>query len=95
MPRSSRLAACFQVSVRFAFVNHKAVLVSTHTKPQMASSFLVQSGMFVGSGLTHSRFFTTEKKRRNLSHIFMRVIKVVLFQTRRFLEGSFRCFRGG
>jgi hypothetical protein len=57
-----RLVPCFQVSVRFAFVNHKAVLVSTHTKPQMAMSFLVKSGIPIGSGLTHSRFFATEKE---------------------------------
>jgi hypothetical protein len=65
-----RLVACFQVSVRCAFVNHKAVLVSTHTKPQMAMSFLVRSGMPAGSVLNHSRFFATEKEAAQfVSHL--------------------------
>jgi hypothetical protein len=70
MPGSSRLVPCFQVSVRYAFVNHKVVLVSTHTRPQMAMSFLVETGMPVGSGPVQSRFFATEKEAREfVSHI--------------------------
>jgi hypothetical protein len=54
--------ACFQVSVQFAFSNHKAVLVSTHIKPQKAPAFLVNLGLPYGRGLKRRRFFHSEKE---------------------------------
>jgi hypothetical protein len=53
---------CYQVLVRYAFIQHKAVLVSTHTKKQNARAFLVRSGLPFGSALKHRRFFKTEKE---------------------------------
>jgi hypothetical protein len=57
-----RLVPCFQVSVQFAFSNHKAVLVSTHIKQQQAPAFLVRAGLPFGSGLKYRRFFLSEKE---------------------------------
>jgi hypothetical protein len=57
-----RLISCFQVSVQFAFCNHKAALASTHIKQQKAPAFLVLSGLPFGHGLKYSRFFKTEKE---------------------------------
>jgi hypothetical protein len=62
MPDQKRKAPCFQVSVQFAFSNHKAVLVSAHIKPQKAPAFLVSSGLPVGRGLKYRRFFYSEKE---------------------------------
>jgi hypothetical protein len=68
--RSHHVTACFQVSVRFAFSNHKAVLVSTHIKRQNAPAFLVSLGLPVGRGLKHRRFFKTkEEADRYVSHL--------------------------
>jgi hypothetical protein len=53
---------CYQVLVQFAFVQHKPVLVSTHTKKQRAKAFLVLFGLPFGSTLRHRRFFRTEKE---------------------------------
>jgi hypothetical protein len=53
---------CFQVTARFAFSQHKPVLVSTHIKKQNAKAFLVLSGLPFGSVLKHSRFFHTEQE---------------------------------
>jgi hypothetical protein len=53
---------CYQVSVQYAFIQHKAVLVSTHTKKQNARAFLVRSRLPFGSGLKHRRFFKTKKE---------------------------------
>jgi hypothetical protein len=53
---------CYQVSVRFAFIQHKAVLVSTHVQQQKAKAFLVRSGVPFGSGLKYRRFFKTKKE---------------------------------
>jgi hypothetical protein len=61
---------CYQVVVRYAFIQHKAVLVSTHIKKQNARAFLVRSGLPFGSGLKHSRFFKTEKEAvKFVSHL--------------------------
>jgi hypothetical protein len=56
------LIACFQVSVQFAFSNHKTVLVSTHIKPHKAPAFLVKFGLPFGHGLKHRCFFYSEKE---------------------------------
>lgn len=54
---------CYQVSARFAFIRHKAALVSTHIKKHHnARPFLVQSGLLFGSGLKVSRFFCSKKE---------------------------------
>jgi hypothetical protein len=53
---------CYQVLVQYAFIQHKAVLVSTHTKKQNAKPFLVLSGLPFGSGLKYRRFFKTKKE---------------------------------
>jgi hypothetical protein len=53
---------CYQVLVRYAFIQHKAVLVSTHIKKQHATVFLVRSGLPFGHGLKHRRFFKTERE---------------------------------
>jgi hypothetical protein len=53
---------CYQVLVRYAFIQYKPVLVSTHIKKQYARAFLVRSGLPFGSGLKHSRFFHSEKE---------------------------------
>jgi hypothetical protein len=60
--RAHHLIACFQVSVQFAFFNHKAVLVSTHIKPHKAPAFLVNLGLPFGHGLKQRRFFYSEKE---------------------------------
>jgi hypothetical protein len=60
--RTSPLIPCFQVAVRFAFSSHKAVLVSTHIKPQKAPAFLALSGLPCGRGLKYRRFFHSEKE---------------------------------
>jgi hypothetical protein len=36
---------CYQVSVQYTFIHHKAVLVSTYIKKQTAKAFLVRSGL--------------------------------------------------
>jgi hypothetical protein len=53
---------CYQVSVQFAFIRHKTVLVSTHIKKQKAKAFLIFSGLPFGSGLKYRRFFKTKKE---------------------------------
>ena len=53
---------CYQGTVQFAFINHKAFLVSTHIKPQKAKPFLVMSCLPFGRSLKHSRFFLTQKE---------------------------------
>jgi hypothetical protein len=53
---------CYQVLVRFAFCNHKAVLVSTSVKRTKAKPFLVTTGLPFGHGLKYRRFFATEKE---------------------------------
>jgi hypothetical protein len=53
---------CYQVLVRYAFIQHKAVLVSTHVKKQTAKAFLVLSGLPFGNTLKHRRFFKTKKE---------------------------------
>jgi hypothetical protein len=53
---------CYQVSARFAFQQHKPVLVSVGTKKQEAKAFLVLSRLPFGHGLKYSRFFETEKE---------------------------------
>jgi hypothetical protein len=53
---------CYQVLARFAFSQHKAVLVSTHIKKQKAQAFLVKSRLPFGSGLKYRRFFRTKKE---------------------------------
>jgi hypothetical protein len=62
---------CYQVIVQYAFVQHKAVLVSTHIKKQKnVQGFLVLSGIPFGHGLKHSRFFSTEKEAEQfVSHL--------------------------
>jgi hypothetical protein len=53
---------CYQVLVQYAFIQHKAVLVSTHTKKQKVKAFLVISGLPFGSGFKYRRFFRTKKE---------------------------------
>jgi hypothetical protein len=53
---------CYKVLVRYAFIQHKAVLVSTHIKKQNAKAFLVRSGLPFGSGLKHRCFFRTKEE---------------------------------
>ena len=53
---------CYQVLVRYAFIQYKPVLVSTHTRKQNAKAFLVRSGLPFGSGLKYRRFFKTKKE---------------------------------
>jgi hypothetical protein len=53
---------CYQVSVRFAFNQHKPILVATHIKRQNVGVFLVLSGLPFGSGLKYRRFFHTKKE---------------------------------
>jgi hypothetical protein len=53
---------CYQVLVRYTFIQHKAVLVSTHTKKQNARAFLVRSGLPFGFVLKQRRFFKTKKE---------------------------------
>jgi hypothetical protein len=61
---------CYQVLVRYAFIRHKVVLVSTHTKKQNVKAFLVRSGLPFGHGLKHRRFFKTEQEAAQyVSHL--------------------------
>jgi hypothetical protein len=61
---------CYQVSVQYAFIRHKPVLVSTHIKKQNAKAFLVQSCLPFGHGLKHRRFFRTEQEAAQfVSHL--------------------------
>ena len=53
---------CHQVLAQFAFIQHKPVLVSTHTKKQNARAFLVLSGLPFGSVLKQRHFFKTKKE---------------------------------
>jgi hypothetical protein len=53
---------CYQVLVQYAFIQHKAVLVSTHIKKQNAGAFLVRLGLPFGSGLKYRRFFKTKNE---------------------------------
>jgi hypothetical protein len=54
---------CYQVSVRFAFVQHKAFLVSTSIKAQPnVKAFLVNSGLPFGHGLKVNHFFSSQKE---------------------------------
>jgi hypothetical protein len=53
---------CYQVLVRFAFRQHKAVLVSTAVKKQKAPAFLAASGLPFGSPCKHCRWFATKKE---------------------------------
>jgi hypothetical protein len=57
-----RLIACFQVSVQFAFSNHKAALVSIRIKQQKAPALLVRANLPFGHGLKYRRFFHSEKE---------------------------------
>jgi hypothetical protein len=61
---------CYQVLVQYAFIQHKAVLVSTHIKKQNVRAFLVRSGLPFGHGLKHRRFFRTEQEAAQyVSHL--------------------------
>jgi hypothetical protein len=61
---------CYQVLAQYAFIHHKAVLVSTHIKKQNARAFLVLSGLPFGSALKHRRFFRTEQEAAQfVSHL--------------------------
>jgi hypothetical protein len=52
---------CYQVTARFSFINHKAMLVSTNIKKlDNAQVHLVLSGFTFGSGLKICRFFLTK-----------------------------------
>ena len=53
---------CFQVSVQFAFLQHKPALVSTSIKKQNAPARLVLLPLPYGHGLKYRRFFRTEKE---------------------------------
>jgi hypothetical protein len=53
---------CYQVTVQFAFHQHRPALVSTHVKKKNAKSFLVLSGLPFGFVLKHRRFFRTKKE---------------------------------
>jgi hypothetical protein len=53
---------CYQVSIQYAFIHHKAVLVSTHIKKQSARAFLVRLSLPFGHGLKHRRFFRTDQE---------------------------------
>jgi hypothetical protein len=61
---------CYQVLVQYAFIQHRPVLVSIHTKKQNARAFLVRSGLPFGFVLKHRRFFVTEKEAgQYVSHL--------------------------
>jgi hypothetical protein len=66
---------CYQVLVRYAFIQHKAVLVSTHTKKQNARAFLARSGLPFGSGLKYRRFFKTKKEAAQYVSYLLAVYK--------------------
>jgi hypothetical protein len=85
---------CYQVLARFVFHQGRPALVSTHIKKQNAKAFLVLSGISFGSASLLGAFSTPEKKRLGMPLIFMRSIRAVLFQIRRFPAASFICFRG-
>jgi hypothetical protein len=53
---------CYQVLARFAFSQHKPILVATHLKKQNAPAFLVDSSVPFGSGLKIHRFFNTKEE---------------------------------
>jgi hypothetical protein len=53
---------CYQVLVRYAFIQHKAVLVSTLIKKQKVKPYLVFTGIPFGSRLRYSRFFKSKKE---------------------------------
>jgi hypothetical protein len=62
---------CYQVLVRYAFIQHKPVLVATHIKKQKARAFLVLSGLPCGSALKHRRFFRTKKEASGyVAHLY-------------------------
>jgi hypothetical protein len=85
---------CYQIVARFAFNQHKPVLVAMHIKKQKAKDFLVLSGLPFGSGLNYRRFSIPNKKRPGMSRIFIRSIKAALFPIPPFPAVSFICFRG-
>ncbi|GHU15732.1 hypothetical protein FACS1894163_03580 [Spirochaetia bacterium] len=61
---------CFQVSVQFAFLRHKPVLVSTSIKKQTAPVRLVLLPLPYGHGLKYRRFFKTKKEAdQYVSHL--------------------------
>jgi hypothetical protein len=66
---------CYQVSVQYAFIQHKAVLVATHIKKQKAKAFLVLSGLPFGSGLKYRRFFKTKQEAARYVSYLRRVYK--------------------
>jgi hypothetical protein len=66
---------CYQVTTQYAFVHHKAVLVSTQTKKQKARAFLVQSRLPFGSGLKQCRFFKTKEEATGYVSYLYRVYK--------------------
>jgi hypothetical protein len=66
---------CYQILVQYAFIQHKAVLVSTHIKKQNARAFLVRSGLPFGHGLKHRRFFKTKKEASGYAAHLHRVYK--------------------
>jgi hypothetical protein len=53
---------CYQVLAQFAFINHKAALVSTTMKRIEAKDYLVATGLPFGHGLKYRRFFPTEQE---------------------------------
>jgi hypothetical protein len=66
---------CYQVLVQYAFIHHKAVLVSTHIKKQNARAFLIRSGSPFGSALKYRRFFKTKKEASGYAAHLHRVYK--------------------
>ena len=66
---------CYQVLVQYALIQHKVVLVSTHTKKQNARAFLVLSGLPFGSVLKQRRFFKTKKEAARYVSYLRRVYK--------------------
>jgi hypothetical protein len=86
------LTACFQVSVRFAFSNHKPALVSTHIKQQKAPAFLVNLGLPFGHGLKYRRFFHSEKEASAYAAYLNRVYADRLFSGPVFPGGQLSLF---
>jgi hypothetical protein len=67
---SGGFMVCYQVLARFAFCNHKPVLVFTSLKSLQAPSHLVVSGLPFGHGLKYRRFFATAKEAAQyLTHL--------------------------
>jgi hypothetical protein len=66
---------CYQVLAQFAFIRHKAVLVSTRIKKQDAKAFLVLSGSPFGHKLKKKRFFKTKKEAAHYVSRLRRVYK--------------------